>query len=390
MKSLFVHDHVFHSSPSGDFYSGGGLPQSVWARYLNFSDCLTVIGRSGMTGLTTQQTQKLALSSRERVDFKLAPSLSGLKNRLRNYKYANSLLLKEIQDCDRVVVRLPSELGLLAVKIAIKLKKPVAIEMVDCPWDGYWNYGSFVAKLYAPFMYLRVRRAIKLVDHVTYVTSQFLQSRYPAKSSAVTSACSNVMLPELEKSVLDRRLARQPSDMIYFGLVGSLKGKLKGIYDAIAALDAIKNDCPNIRLRVLGDGDPTPFIEYAVKLGVADLVSFDGVLPGGARVFEWLDDIDIYIHPSYKEGLPRAVIEAMSRGCPVAASCVAGTPELLDKEFLFMPGDISALSFNMRRFYSDSALRASQSARNFEVSRRYESKILESVRFKFWSVFYKS
>lgn len=388
MRTLFVHDHVFHRSVSGEYFSGGGLPKGAWDRYLEFSDSLTVVGRKGMVGLTSEQTGRLALSSRAQVQFMLLDSLSGPITRFVNLKPVSALLLKEIESSDRVIVRLPSELGLLAIEICHRLKKPVAVEMVDCSWDGLWNYGSLTAKVYAPIMYFRVKKAVKSVDYVIYVTSQFLQLRYPAKASALTSSCSNVMLPHTPDTILTNRLAKLSSGCTVFGLIGSLKGKLKGVYDAISALHAIKEECPDIKLRVLGDGDPKPFMEHAKKLGVADIVFFDGVLPGGAPVFDWLDKIDIYIHPSYKEGLPRAVIEAMSRGCPVAASSVAGTPELIDEQFLFKAGDVSALASKMRQLYNDESLRLSQSKRNFDVSRRYEGKVLEDIRSQFWSVFF--
>lgn len=389
MKILFIHDHIFHRTTDGVFFSGGGLPRTAWSRYLNFCDSLRVVGREGLTDLTIEQTKKLALSSRDNVDFILLPSLSGLKNRFNNYTQVKLKLFKEIATSDRVVVRLPSELGLLAVAICNELSKPVAVEMVDCPWDGLWNYGSLVGKLYAPFMYFRIKRAVKSVDYVIYVTSEFLQSRYPAKISAVTSSCSNVMLPDLQNFTLDNRLAKPFSKLITFGLIGSLKGKLKGVYDAILAVKILRINYPNIRLRVLGDGDSSTFVEYAKKLEVADIVFFDGVLPSGEPVFEWLDSIDVYIHPSYKEGLPRAVIEAMSRGCPVTATNVAGTPELVDERFLFNPGDVAALASKMRELCSDPALRAALATRNFEVSRRYESTKLDGIRFEFWSNFFK-
>ena len=49
------------------------------------------------------------------------------------------------------------------------------------------------------------------------------------------------------------------------------------------------------------------------------------------KVFEWLDTIDLYVQPSLTEGMPRAAIEAMSRGCPVVVSDVGGLKNLVDK-----------------------------------------------------------
>lgn len=100
-------------------------------------------------------------------------------------------------------------------------------------------------------------------------------------------------------------------------MIGSLKNNIKGIDTAIKSLSLI--NC-SIELRVLGGGDTEKWRKLAEDEGVNDLVYFDGKLQSGAAVYEWLDNIDLYIQPSYQEGLPRALIEAMSRGCPSIGS----------------------------------------------------------------------
>lgn len=59
------------------------------------------------------------------------------------------------------------------------------------------------------------------------------------------------------------------------------------------------------------------------------------------KIFEWLDTIDIYIQPSYQEGLCRSVVEAMSRACPVICSDACGERELANEKFIFKRGDAS-------------------------------------------------
>src|SRR5690625_396249 len=53
------------------------------------------------------------------------------------------------------------------------------------------------------------------------------------------------------------------------------------------------------------------------------------------EVFDWLETIDLYAQPSRQEGLPRALIESMSRGVPAFGANTAGIPELLENEFIF-------------------------------------------------------
>ena len=81
---------------------------------------------------------------------------------------------------------------------------------------------------------------------------------------------------------------------------------------------------------------------------------FNGVLPSGQPVLNWLDDIDIYVQPSFQEGLPRALVEAMSGGRPAFASTTGGIPELLPADCLHCPGDAARLGASIARAAEDS------------------------------------
>src|SRR5699024_9667719 len=98
------------------------------------------------------------------------------------------------------------------------------------------------------------------------------------------------------------------------------------------------------QFEILGDGDQSSWKLLAKELGIEDNVKFKGVLPGGKPVLSWLESIDVYIQPSFQEGLPRAVIEAMSQGCPVVGSNAGGIPELIQDEYIHDMGDYEELS----------------------------------------------
>ena len=85
---------------------------------------------------------------------------------------------------------------------------------------------------------------------------------------------------------------------------------------------------------MIGTGDKTRLEKIAKEFGVLNKVKFVGVLKQD-KVFDWMDKLDIYIQPSDQEGLPRALIESMSRACPAIGSTTAGIPELLHKEAIF-------------------------------------------------------
>ena len=122
----------------------------------------------------------------------------------------------------------------------------------------------------------------------------------------------------------------------------------------------------------------------------SDITYFDGVLPAGSSVFKWLDRIDVYLQPSFGEGLPRALIEAMSRGCPAIASSVAGNLELLESECLHRPGDVQGLSNRILRAATDRIWRIHHAKRNWQEACNYSSDILVPRRNEFWECFAKT
>jgi glycosyltransferase involved in cell wall biosynthesis len=141
----------------------------------------------------------------------------------------------------------------------------------------------------------------------------------------------------------------------------------------------------DVELRILGGGDPQTLRAQAARLQISDRVSFDGTLPAGAPVRRWLDQLDIYAQPSLTEGLPRGLIEAMSRGLPAAASNVGGIPELLEDRFLFRPDDVGTLSDILMAFFASPSLRYDAGQLNCRVAAQYCSDILNEKRDRFLS-----
>lgn len=390
LKVLFVHDHVFHVDANGSVYSGGGLPSKIWSRYLKYFSSITVVGRKAPFLLTNEEREHYALSSTESVTFNLLENISGIKARIKNKNRVAYEIKNLVSAHDAIIARLTSELGLLVIAEAKKQGKPWAVELVDCPWDALWGFGTLTAKIYAPILALRVRRALLSSTHALYVTEHFLQSRYPSRSGS-TIACSNAEIPDNDISVLASRQERisllSPHNKITFGLLGSLNGKLKGIHIALKAFSLIKDQMPQFEFRILGGGDPTPWKTMARQLGIEEQVFFDGTLTAGQAVYNWLDNIDIYVHPSLKEGLPRALIEAMSRGCPAIASSIAGTPELLTNEYLTAPGDAKTLAEKLISMANSKDSMVNAAILNFNVAKKYSSPRLNAKRDIFWAAF---
>lgn len=386
MKLLFAHDFPFAKDNEGNVYSGGGFPYKVWERYLSVFNTMHVAGRRRK--IEGKDIKKMVLSSGENVSFIEVPNLGSPSSRYKNMKKASDILAAAIDQVDAVIARLPSEIGSLAVKLAKQKNKPWAVEVVSCPWDSYWNYGKLVGKLYAPIAMLKTKSIVSESSYALYVTREFLQSRYP--SSGETESCSNVEINETGEDVLQRRLQKieNMTSPIKLGLIGSLSTEYKGFDTAIKALKTLKN--LDIKLHLLGGGDSTKWKDLANSLSVGDKVVFEGRLPSGAPVHNWLDEMDIYIQPSRQEGLPRALIEAMSRGCPSLGSTAGGIPELLDSACLHQPNDFARLAKLIERAIEDKDWLTKQAQKNHLKSKEYTKTVLDNRRKEFWTKFLNS
>ncbi len=108
--------------------------------------------------------------------------------------------------------------------------------------------------------------------------------------------------------------------------------KTKGIYEAVKTYSLLKEDYPNLILSIAGDGfELKPIKEYVATHRIKG-VEFLGQVSGQLKI-EAFRKSHIYFFPSYSEGMPNSVLEAMAFGLPVIARPVGGLIDILkDKE----------------------------------------------------------
>lgn len=141
----------------------------------------------------------------------------------------------------------------------------------------------------------------------------------------------------------------------------------KGIDDLLAAAARV----PVVEVLVVGDGPDGARLEaLAARLGVGDRVVFAGRLDP-RRTLAAVAAADVFVLGSRYEGLPHAVLEAMSLGVPVVAAAAGGTPELVrhgETGLLVPPGDPAALAEALRRLAGSPEERRRLGARGREAA----------------------
>lgn len=287
-------------------------------------------------------------------------------------------LKRIVREQDLVIGRFDSIVACRAASCAKQEGKPFYAELMADAWDGYWNHG-IIGKILAPYMFIETRRAVRKANYALYVTNAHLQKRYPCKCSSISA--SNVNIDEPCNDILNKRIEhirnRDYKELRLLTL-GGVDVYAKGQQFVIKAIPLLNKHGIRVKYYLAGTGDQTTLKKLTKSLNVEDQVCFLGGLSHD-MVLETLDYIDIYIQPSLQEGLPRSVIEAMSRGCPCLGSRTAGTPELIQPEYIFKRKSPVAITNAIISIFNTEIM-LEQASRNFNEARKYSNNILEEKR----------
>lgn len=303
------------------------------------------------------------------------------------YKMFLNKCNKEIEsamaDCDLVIGRCPSIAAYKAGDVARKLGKPYYAESMGCAWDAYWNH-SIVGKVIAPYMFFKMKDIVYNADYALYVTNEFLQNRYPCKNESV--AASNVLIESVDEEILNKRLdkiANTEYKNITLMTTAAIDVKYKGQEFVIKAIPELNKLGIQVKYLVVGEGDATYLKGIAKSCGVEEQVEFTGRRTLD-EVFSLIDQTDIYIQPSLQEGLPRSVIEAMSRACPVIGAKTAGIPELISHECVVKRKSISGIAETIRKITNTEKM-TELAKQNFAHSKEYLNDVLNTRRNEYFS-----
>lgn len=343
MKAAFFFD-TFLIEDNKDFFGMTLTYDFFKNRYLKYFDNIIV-----STRVKSKYSEKGNISGYKKTNgrgVEVIPirTYNNVLDALKNKRKIKKEISEVLDKCDVAIIRLPSAIGNIACKLCRKKNIKYKIEMVACAWDGYINHHNSFGKIIAPIMYFVTRHNVKKSEEVLYVTSKFLQRRYPTLGNEV--ACSDVVLSKYKDEVLNNRIKKIDSmnmSKIKLCTVANVGLKYKGQEFVIKALYNLKSKgSNNFIYYLIGNGDKTYLKKIISKYNLEKEVVFLGSLNHN-QVFEKLDEIDIYIQPSLQEGLPRALLEAMSRACPSIGSNAGGIEELLNKKYIFNKRDVKKI-----------------------------------------------
>ena len=388
MDMVFVYEDKIAQDEDGNYYTGSAFSQKVFDRYLQHFDHITLLMRKAdIDSNDTEMLGKMNRLRNDKIEVVLLPNTTAsVKSYLdpRIHAEFKRIVVNELKPTRAVIIRAPSDSGTIAADYCHSHGIPYLAEAVGCPWDSLWNH-SIKGKALALGAWRDFRRTMRNADYAVYVTNEFLQHRYPTKGKSV--AISDVELQPMDDSILEKRLMKisNHNGKIKIATAAVVDAAYKGQQYVIKALSKLKEQGDTrFEYHLAGGGDPSALRNLAQRIGVADQVVFEGSLPHDA-MFAWLDDMDLYIQPSLTEGLPRAMIEAMSRGLPSLGARTGGIPELLGDDCIFPRKDVDSIANMLNSLKLDEIIQMAY--RNYDRAKQFQGELLKEKRSAFYSQF---
>ncbi len=398
MKVLVAIDHHFERDPDGGVHLGPpmSMPGShFWERYLSVFEEVVVLARVRQI---KARPSIPAPAGGPRVRFHDLPDYLGPWQYFQNHRVLRREVQQAIKGVDAYVLRVPGAIGQLAWKSLRILGRPYALEVVADPWDilSPGATRSIVRPIVRHLWSKQLRSMCVDATAVSYVTEGALQKRYPPGPHAWTTFASDVDIGDRLATAheLQERLQRLEESLpgsaaagkrIRIGFLGALAQMYKAPDILLCAAAICLRDGLDFDVAIAGDGKYRRMLEnMASDLGIQERVRFLGALSPGEQVWRFLDELDLFVLPSRQEGLPRAMVEAMARGCPCIGSTVGGIPELLTPENLVAPGDARQLAAKIREVLSAHGRMNLMSRRNWEKAMDYQPAVLEQRRLAFY------
>ncbi|MDX6575485.1 MAG: hypothetical protein QOE96_1438 [Blastocatellia bacterium] len=286
-------------------------------------------------------------SSRQFIRRRTLRLVTGLA--MRHYKQCREFM--ESQEAELIHVMTPDPSAMVMIQAAHDTGIPVIYQELGIPYhppdfESYYEQFTSVLKLCSEIVAL----SPKLVEHC--------REKLPgAKGLSI--------LPIMSDEFSNGRKPHYPApDRITFGFAARME-ELKGPMILMEAFAAAHQQCEKISLNIAGDGSQRHKIAARAKaLDVASRYRYHGVYTHPEECRAFMESLDVFVMPSFTEGTPNSIVEAMACSKPIIASAVGGIPDMVgdDAGILVPPGDTAALADAILRLARDAGLRQTMGA----------------------------
>ncbi|MGH9341106.1 MAG: glycosyltransferase family 4 protein [Acidobacteriota bacterium] len=244
-------------------------------------------------------------------------------------------------------------------------RRPIAVYLAN-DWEEITRYTfrwtGWRRRLLFPLYHgtlTRWERWIVRTAPLTITAGRALLRKYDGENQLVFEAVPLLEMTPADMLEREDTFNHNPPRLLY---VGTLHPR-KGLPVLFEALELLVTEGREFELDIVGDGTKerrSELEEEARQRGIYEHIRFYGFIPSGPLLYRFYREADAFVLPTYSEGFPRVLYEALGHGLPVVASSVSGIPHLLEHErhaLLVPPGQPQALARAIGRLFEDPGLR---------------------------------
>lgn len=212
-----------------------------------------------------------------------------------------------------------------------------------------------------------IRFIIRRCDIIVCLSEQwknYFESAFPGKKVRVIN---NVIDPPQIAAVPANHAGKVK--FLFLGYIG----KRKGVFDLIEVLKKHQSEFAGRYSLTVGGNGEVDQLKQVISDDQTGDVQYAGWVKGEKKN-ELLKECDVYVLPSYNEGLPISVLEAMSYGKPIISTTVGGIPEIVKPGFngwLLEPGDHKALSSIITEVLDQKEKLAQYGSNSLQLAKKY-------------------
>ena len=257
-------------------------------------------------------------------------------------------LINNAERFDAVHVHITHLMAAAAGYVRARTALPIVTKI-----SGFYEFEGGVLDHSSRFrpLNLLIRNGLKKVDYVQTISVQTRQKLLDAgfTDAQIQFVPNGIDLREMPASLPDTKCLR-------IGYCGRLR-EVKGVHILLDGFAQLKAAHPHTKLQLViaGSGETRSALDaQANALGIDNDIDWLGTIDNTGEFFR---SIHLYVQPSFAEGLPNSVMEAMAAGRPVVATDIGGNNDLITDGLngaLFPMGDATALSVQLGRLIDDS------------------------------------
>lgn len=275
----------------------------------------------------------------------------------------------------------------ISTVIAKSIGRPFVITIHAYGYNNTNKYLKTLSKIYhSSIAKYILSKADKIIVLDPLAKKFFLNIVDPEKIVIIPNGIEyskfSINMREYDKSHLREKIGVRRNILLFTGILV----KRKGINTLVKAMPYILREYPQTHLLIAGTGPEKQNILFlARKLGIQRNIKLLGFVPD--RILPYIYQIsDIFVLPSYHEGLPTVILEALASGLPIVATNVGGVSYIIRRYnvgVLVKPDDPLALAEAIMELLDDYKRRKEISMRSRIMARRYDwdniARMIENV-----------